>query len=182
MKRLVFCAMALGLSFLFACGDGNGDGDAGQDPAGDPVLDEVGETPTDPAPDDGTGDPSQDPPHEDPGTDPPPDSDAADAADAPGCDVECMEGLTCCDGRCVNLNHDPDHCSACNSPCNEAAPYCNYGTCETPPCDTECTGPTECCGTNCCNPGQICCIVEGGPIGPPTCHDDVCPGGCPLCP
>ena len=30
--------------------------------------------------------------------------------------------------------------------------------------------------------GQICCIVEGGPIGPPTCHDDFCPGGCPMCP
>lgn len=138
---------------LAACGgDGKTDGDTGTDAPVDAPVDGAPDAP------------------EDPGTD-------TDACDG------CMEGLECCAGRCVNLSYDPAHCGACDAPCTGDPAYCDGGTCSAPPCDTTCTGEGElCCGESCCAAGQICCVVVGGPLGPPTCHDDVCPGGCPLCP
>jgi len=110
---------------------------------------------------------------------------AADA-DAGGCgsEPECMTGLLCCGGRCVNPLHDPGHCGGCDSPCGPSSPFCDGGACAPRPCDTgiACVGTTYCCGLFCCGLDQVCCVVEGpGPIGGPRCYDGVCPGGCPLC-
>jgi len=44
-------------------------------------------------------------------------------------DYECGCGEqddTICDGRCVNLLYDPDHCGSCNQPCEGT---CSSGTC-----------------------------------------------------
>jgi hypothetical protein len=96
---------------------------------------------------------------------------------------DCMMGLECCSGRCVNLLHDPDHCSACGTACPDARPFCAGGSCVETPCfGVTCIGTETCCGNNCCAIGAICCEVDGpGPTGGPDCYVGVCPGGCPLC-
>lgn len=103
--------------------------------------------------------------------------------DAAACDGGCEPPLLCCDDRCVHPSHDPAHCGGCGLPCSGDTPFCDNGSCAVQPC----TGPAlcgmrPCCGESCCEPGQVCCVVEGGALGPPTCHDDVCPAGCPWCP
>lgn len=152
---LVLCLFGIGLS-LHCSDDGDGDGDADADGDGDGDGDTDG---------DGDGDGDAD-------------------ADSDECGVGCMEGLTCCGGRCVNTSYDPAHCGGCDSPCTGALSYCGGGTCTEPPCDdgSSCEGDPGCCGGNCCTAGQVCCIVVGGPQAPPMCYDGLCPGGCPLCP
>jgi len=103
--------------------------------------------------------------------------------DVDECDGACTSPLLCCDGRCVNPNHDPEHCGGCDAACPASPPYCEWGTCGTPPCSgTACIGIEFCCGSECCTYEQTCCIVEGGPLGPPGCIDGPCPPGCPWCP
>lgn len=99
-------------------------------------------------------------------------------------DSDCMMGLHCCSGRCVNFHRDPENCGGCGTACRAPSRFCDMGSCTRPPCDsgTYCTGITFCCGENCCEMAQICCIVEtAGPWGGPECYDDFCPGGCPMC-
>ena len=68
-------------------------------------------------------------------------------------------------------------------PCSGETPFCDDGTCALQPCDGPALcGMRPCCGETCCEAGQVCCVVEGGAIGPPTCHDEVRPAGCPWCP
>jgi hypothetical protein len=99
-------------------------------------------------------------------------------------DGDCLEGLTCCDGHCSNLNRDPLNCSECGTECTGTTSFCDMGTCAEPPCDPTagCTGEGNCCHTECCVGSQVCCIVEGpGPLANARCYDDTCPGGCPAC-
>jgi hypothetical protein len=104
-----------------------------------------------------------------------------------GCTPECDFGLTCCGGQCVNTANDVNNCGGCDSPCGGPSPYCDGQGCGDPPCDmgTLCTGTQTCCGTGCCDQGMLCCVVNQGPVGPPTCMapDDngTCPPGCPGC-
>jgi hypothetical protein len=111
----------------------------------------------------------------------------ADAdTDASGCgtDADCGWGLLCCDDRCVNPEHDPKHCGGCGRGCTGELPFCAGGICATTPCDSglSCAPGTFCCGMTCCTDGQICCDVDApGPSRGPSCHDLVCPPGCPLC-
>jgi hypothetical protein len=168
MMKTHFLAAAL-VALLVACGSSSkSTSDSSTDTTADTApADTAPDTPAD-APTDTAADT-----HEDTAED--------TATDVDPCDG-CMEGLDCCAGRCVNLSYDPAHCGACDSPCAGDPPYCEGGACTTPPCATTCPEGQFCCGGSCCTPGQICCVVLGGPVGPPTCHDDVCPGGCPLCP
>jgi len=168
-----------------------------EDTTGDPVEDTVEDTATDPGHDTATdpgSDPGTDPGH-DSWTDPPFDTPIDVVTDVPldmldgwvGCvtDMDCMSGLNCCGGRCVNLLHDPAHCSACGSACPPSTPFCDTGSCTRPPCDpgTVCIGIMLCCGLSCCASHEVCCEVDGpGPSFGPACYDYFCPGGCPLCP
>jgi hypothetical protein len=92
-----------------------------------------------------------------------------DAAEAPD-DEECPAGLTRCEGRCVDLDVDHDHCGECGHAC-EAAQICTGGECtlECPPGETDCDG--ECvittadhdhCGEcgNACAPEQVCSLGD----------------------
>ena len=176
-----------------ACGGNGGDEDAGQDLSIDPVQDEVQETVSDSLPEGDTpsepdlpADTIEDPSGDDAAVDAPEDvpADSSDAVDAPGCGDGCMEGLECCNDRCVNLLLDPGNCSSCGHACPEGTPYCDNGTCTARPCEsgTICTGITFCCASSCCELDQICCEVQGpGPWLGPMCYDEYCPGGCPLC-
>jgi hypothetical protein len=60
------------------------------------------------------------------------------------CVPECTSGLVCCDGFCVNLQSDPDHCGSCENACQPGA-RCLAGSC------------TEMCGGVECPAGQSCC-------------------------
>lgn len=68
----------------------------------------------------------------------PPDMGAApESAGESGSDgeggVTCREGLSACDGKCIVLSSDDEHCGACGHACKE--PYwfghCSEGTCPT---------------------------------------------------
>jgi hypothetical protein len=104
-------------------------------------------------------------------------------SDVEECEDGCMDPLLCCDGRCVYTLHDPDHCGGCDTPCSGTPPFCDNGVCGTAPCSALwCPDEEQCCGGECCTAGQVCCVVEGpGPWGPASCHDEVCPPGCPWC-
>lgn len=166
--------MAIGLVLLVGCGGKSGKDEDAQEDATPDTADDV----------------SSDVSAEEDETDA--EEDAEDAVEVveevepPECteDEDCLEGLTCCDGRCANLDRDPHHCSACGTACTGTTPFCDMGTCSEPPCDPTagCTGVANCCHTECCVGTQVCCIVEGpGPLAPARCYDDYCPGGCPAC-
>jgi hypothetical protein len=71
----------------------------------------------------------------------------------PGCDPVleicvgqsclCRPGLTECDGECVDLHSDGDHCGRCTTSC--ASGHCGDETCQTP----TCPGFPDICGTRC---------------------------------
>lgn len=197
---VVFLALAAGCGGSTTLGGQDGRADQPPDTGGEETVDLSGEVPeqdapteeatADPpfdAPADGAEDATVEPPADvsvdDNAVEPPTDAaDAADSVDAPACEGGCMTGLTCCGGRCVNLQHDPAHCSRCGNACTGATPFCAMGACAARPCDVMCIGTKFCCGGNCCDLGQVCCQVDGpGPSGGPACYDGVCPGGCPPC-
>lgn len=94
----------------------------------------------------------------------------------------CPLGLTCCDGRCVNLEYDPNNCLGCLISCGSTAPFCNAGACEARPChaSTTCGAYQECCDLECCSAGQVCCrVLDGGTLLPPRCYWTYCPGELP---
>lgn len=97
------------------------------------------------------------------------------------CTPACGIGLQCCNGTCINPANDINNCGGCGGSCDSDQPFCDNGTCDTPPCDggTTCIGTTFCCGSNCCELGQLCCVVQAGPVGPPSCYDPV-DGTCPI--
>jgi hypothetical protein len=64
-----------------------------------------------------------------------PDAIALDAVDA----ATCSGDLVSCEGACVDLQTDPNHCGACDAPCASGSP-CSAGTCQ---CGTPETGPPD---------------------------------------
>lgn len=167
--------MAIGFVLVLGCGGKNGDDedaqeDATPDSAGDVSTDVIAEEDETDADEDAEEDAVE----------------VVEEVEPPECteDDDCLEGLTCCEGRCANLDRDPHHCSACGTACTGTTPFCDMGTCTEPPCDPTagCTGVANCCSAECCVGTQVCCIVEGpGPLAPARCYDDYCPGGCPAC-
>ncbi len=111
---------------------------------------------------------------------------SAGNAGAAGCPMNCtMAGLSCCGSQCANTNNDVKNCGACGEECSGAFPFCDNGTCGTAPCTSTSCGAATCCDSQCCTAGQLCCVVPGGPQGPPRCVEalnDSCPPGCPNCP
>jgi hypothetical protein len=43
--------------------------------------------------------------------------------------VCCDEGLSCCDGQCVNTKTSPNHCGECNGACSPGK-ICDNGACD----------------------------------------------------
>jgi len=92
----------------------------------------------------------------------------------------CGSGLSCCYGRCVNIDNDIHNCGACDAFC----PYgqtCLFGKCTPPPCTT--TPPPGgylCCGNQLCDTSQLCCMVPqaGGGLSP-ACYPAAPTGTCP---
>lgn len=83
--------------------------------------------------------------------------------------LPCDTGLTCCDGVCVDLLTDPEHCGSCDNPCAAA----DYTCCD----GKHCCWPQKpkCCpGDFCCEEDGICCPQACCPISLPTC----CGSGC----
>ncbi len=98
--------------------------------------------------------------------------------------TSCGQGLSCCAGKCVNLENDILNCGSCGTRCASDVPYCS-GTCTKPPCESGagCSNGQTCCGTQCCGAGQLCCTVNHG-VSTTSCVDAVdgtCPTGCPAC-
>lgn len=84
-----------------------------------------------------------------------------------------------CDGECVDVQWNDDHCGSCNESCS-AIEYCEYGECESNcdwneiPCGNACVDPnsdtSHCGGCNLpCDAGQTCsggaCMGGGGGDG-----------------
>ncbi len=55
----------------------------------------------------------------------------------------CLDGYRDCDGVCVNLDSDPNHCGECDEVCSGEKRKCNNGTCK-----SYCLGEPECKGSN----------------------------------
>jgi hypothetical protein len=110
----------------------------------------------------------------------------AGSSGAAGCAMDCSTaGLSCCGSLCTNTNNDVKNCGGCGEECPGTFPFCDNGTCGTAPCTSSSCGAGSCCDTECCSAGQLCCVVPGGPTGPPRCVEpvnDSCPPGCPNCP
>jgi hypothetical protein len=101
------------------------------------------------------------------------------------CDPSCA---TCCGGRCVDTDTDPQNCGWCGNKCI-GQPTCVGGTCqgncpphlETCP-DGSCCNPDacqECQGPTCvnlCQSGQRC--DQSGALGVCVCDAKSCPTGC----
>ena len=86
------------------------------------------------------------------------------------------------------MQDDPFNCGGCGNRCDGKTPVCEVGKCVAAPCTSgsACSNGNTCCGSACCTSGQICCVVEGGPIRPPECVTPTpaqpsCPVGCPQC-
>jgi len=71
--------------------------------------------------------------------------------DARTCKCECPSGLTPCDGNCIDLLKDNNHCGSCGNHC-QAGKSCCDGTCKA-------LNTPENCGScgNHCQAGQACC-------------------------
>lgn len=102
------------------------------------------------------------------------------------CTPACGQGLTCCNGHCVNHDNDILNCHQCDQKCAANQKYCDHGLCSPPPCmNVACpANGSFCCGNACCKPGQLCCNIPMGVETGPKCTDPVngtCPPGCPAC-
>ncbi|MCC6524192.1 MAG: hypothetical protein IT373_16145 [Polyangiaceae bacterium] len=97
------------------------------------------------------------------------------------CDPACTDGLTCCDGHCVNTANDIRNCHGCGKECNGVHPFCGDNGCTEAPCNgIACIATEFCCGTLCCPLDQLCCVVQqGGPVGGPACFAPTPEGTCP---
>ena len=100
----------------------------------------------------------------------------------------CRPELTDCNGVCVDLQSDPDHCGACAAPCMDVcvsgvcadAASCTFDICGGACVDTQ-TNPLHCGKCNFpCAADQVCfadqCWDYAPAIGCTTC------GGCSSCP
>lgn len=94
----------------------------------------------------------------------------------------CACGLTMCNGACVDLANDPNHCGSCPNGCAHSA-YCAAGSCTCRPTYTACgsscvqlaSDPDRCggCAATPCTAGQK-CEASG-------CHSGACTGGLTGC-
>jgi hypothetical protein len=104
------------------------------------------------------------------------------------CEMDCAAmGFTCCGTTCVNTRNDVRNCGRCGNVCTSAFPHCDGEKCARPMCDPliQCGPADRCCNDACCDADQLCCVVPGGPDGPPQCvtpSNGTCPVGCPTCP
>lgn len=106
--------------------------------------------------------------------------------------AECAGGLTVCEGECVDLSSDRDHCGACSNACQDPRTcmggecvcvnvICNAGEALDPAsCECICPAGWFDCGDACCDPGSpcrgtVCCLPEGTPC---TGADLCCSGTC----
>ncbi len=64
-------------------------------------------------------------------------------------DGSCEEGLTACDGVCVDLDGDRANCGECGATCDGA---CEDGSCDDPPAALSCTPAQIDCGSSCVDP------------------------------
>lgn len=75
--------------------------------------------------------------------------DCGDNAQCSGGDCLCDEGFDACDGECVDMQTDPDHCGLCGKIC-EGGTECVGGICNCPEgtrdCNGRCIGLDDCCG------------------------------------
>lgn len=69
------------------------------------------------------------------------DGGAADAGEAPDADLTCSGMLVGCEGECVDLSTNPDHCGSCEGECAPGE-RCESGNCL-------CPSGTEVCGETC---------------------------------
>ncbi len=91
----------------------------------------------------------------------------------------CPEGLTKCQGRCVNLSNNNEHCGQCNVRCSPNVEQCVNGTCvgatspppvSPPPPPVSPPPPPACLGSPCsqaedCAPPCTACAREQDPSG-----------------
>jgi hypothetical protein len=70
----------------------------------------------------------------------------------------CGPGSSCCNGQCLDLDNDHQHCGDCTTVCGAGA-TCVFGVCQAPPCYFEMSAPPGefCCAWENCSAGQICC-------------------------
>lgn len=92
----------------------------------------------------------------------------------------CPSGQSLCDGRCVNLNSNPDHCGSCNFAC-DADQGCTSGECTCKRGESACGGScvdTQTDHDNCgtcgmvCAEGELCAQGECRPAWPDGCSSD----------
>lgn len=72
----------------------------------------------------------------------------------------CVAPESCCEGSCVNLKQDPDHCGSCEKDCKHTA--CSNGNCT-----AQCATGFSDCNNNlisdgCEVEGETCPSVDGG--------------------
>jgi hypothetical protein len=94
-------------------------------------------------------------------------------------DTACGEGLTRCDGECVDLLTSAVHCGECGTACVPGNELCVVGVC-TSELEVDCpTGRVQC-GAICCAAGETCIIGECAPSPSGACTGDLtdCNGVC----
>ncbi len=79
----------------------------------------------------------------------------------------CPPGSSDCNGECVDLLTNPDHCGACNVPCGSG------DTCSMGMCTGVCGGPCGSCGAVVALPGSVPQTTTGSTVGA---FDDLVPG------
>jgi hypothetical protein len=80
------------------------------------------------------------------------------ATSACGESDECAEGQTACDGVCVDLSSDDEHCGGCGISCGS-------GTCTDGACGASCDASELSCGEICC-PVTLGCDATGNACAP----------------
>lgn len=103
------------------------------------------------------------------GVPPPPDAGPADLGDGDG-EIVCRDGLVACDGACLDLSSNDEHCGVCGHACKRPTVYgeCKHGKCPSAKfCGSVEMGFTTC-EDVCASYGQRC---DSEPIDPVT-------GGC----
>lgn len=106
-----------------------------------------------------------------------PGSSTGDASGSSSGDLVCEPPLAVCEGACVSLDFDPEHCGGCDLVCANDQ-VCVLGECTAVACEPksieECfDGPPEFAGVGACAVGQRACNELGTGYGP--CEGDVLP-------
>src|SRR4029079_17561664 len=83
----------------------------------------------------------------------------------------CGEGLTSCNGPCVNLNTSGANCGACGHSCS-GTQVCSNGTCSS----SGCSGTTHMCGNSCADFSSD--PTNCGGCGTTCRSDQICNGAC----